>query len=429
MAESATEARQGACKDRFRLLARSEERRPVLFCCHEPVWPLSGGSTGGNLAILRELKAAGLEPVAVVPFNGSLLRARRAAGVRLAPFRPFRMHRNATLRTVRYALYSILYFFALLGKVRRMKPALLICRNTVLALPVYAVAKLTQIPTAIVLADLLSFFFWNKPTRPPLWQRVFRSFECHLAGLHGRIFVVTPAMADEIEARVGGSVRSRISVTRDGVQERFLALSRADFSEAEQIRESICGQAPLAVFYGTLERHHGMQELVQIVSLLLAAAPDFHALLIGGGPCRSILVGSLLGAHARVHVYDFMDVETLIRHALAADVGMIPYPAVPSTNMIYSFKFLEYRCLGLPIVAFPLETLRREFSNFQGLRLAADCREFVDAVIRFGRTRKRYPPDTDFCRRFAWRQVAAPIVQEAKSRVERTVQRASAMAS
>ena len=79
--------------------------------------------------------------------------------MRLAPFRPFRMHRSASFRTVRYALYSILYFFALLGKVRRMKPALLICRNTVLALPVYAVAKLTQIPTAIVLADLLSFFF------------------------------------------------------------------------------------------------------------------------------------------------------------------------------------------------------------------------------------------------------------------------------
>ena len=241
--------------------------------------------------------------------------------------------------------------------------------------------------------------------------------------------MVTPTMADEIAARVSGSVRSRISVTRDGVQERFLTLSCADFSEAEQIRESICGQAPLAVFYGTLERHHGMQELVQIVSLLLAAAPDFHVLLIGGGPCRSILLGSPLAAHARVHVHDFMDVETLIRHALAADVGMIPYPAVPSTNMIYSFKFLEYRCLGLPIVAFPLETLRREFSNLRGLRLAADCQEFVDAVIRFGRTRKRYLPDRLPVAVLHGGRSPHPLSRRRKVALTCTVHRASAVAS
>jgi len=299
-----------------------------------------------------------------------------------------------------------------------MKPALLICRNTVLALPVYMAARLCHVPTAIVLADLLSFFFWSKPTRPPLWQRLLRSFECRLAALHDRIFVVTPAMADEITRHVGEEVRSKICVTRDGIQERFLALSDADFSAAKEIRSSICGEAPLAVFYGTLERHHGMQEIIRIVALLLGTTSDFHALIIGGGPSRNSLLRSPLAAQPRVHLYDFMDAETLIRHALAADVGMIPYPAVPSTNMIYTFKFLEYRCLGLPIVAFPLETLRREFREYPGLHLAADCEDFAKAVIRFGRERRRHLPEGDFCRRFSWREVAAPIVQEARGQVE-----------
>jgi glycosyltransferase involved in cell wall biosynthesis len=318
----------------------------------------------------------------------------------------------------RYAFYSFLYFFALMRRVRRMKPSLLICRNSVLALPVYAVAKLTRIPSAIVLADLLSFFFWNKPSRPPLWQRLFRSLECWMTGLHDRMFLVTTAMEDEIVRHLGERVRAKICVTGDGVQERFLALSNADLLEANQIRRSICGQAPLAVFYGTLERHHGMQEIVRIVSLLLASAPDFHVLIIGGGPCRNTLIRSPLATHPRVHLYDFMDVEALIRHALASDVGMIPYPAVPSTNMIYTFKFLEYRCLGLPIVAFPLETLRREFRGSPGLHLANDCEDFANAVIRFGRERKRYLPEGDFCRRFSWREVAAPIVREAIAHVE-----------
>ncbi|HEY5814270.1 MAG TPA: hypothetical protein VIT23_16645, partial [Terrimicrobiaceae bacterium] len=126
---------------------------------------------------------------------------------------------------------------------------------------------------------------------------------------------------------------------------------------------------------------------------------------------------SPLARHGRAHLLDFMDVETLIRYGLAADVGMIPYPSVPSTNMIYTFKFLEYRCLGLPVVAFPLETLRREFHQCPGLHLAKNSIDFADAVVRFGRERRRYFPQEDFRRRFSWREVAAPIVQEAMSHV------------
>lgn len=390
---------------------------PIFFCCHEPIWPLSGGSTSGNLAILHELKAAGLEPVAVMPYNGSLVEAQNAADVPLDPFRPFRMHRNAPFRSLRYALYSILYLFELLRKVRRSKPAMLICRNTVLAVPVYLAAKFCRVPSAIVLADLLSFFFWHKRTRPPLWHRLFQSFECHLAALHDKIFVVTPAMADEIAARVGEEIRSKILVTRDGIQKRFLMLTDADFAASKEIRSSISQEAPLAVFYGTLEHHHGMQEIVRIVSLLLCRAPDFHVLIIGGGPCRNSLRG-FLATQPRVHLLDFMDADLLIHHALAADVGMIPYPAVSSIDMIYTFKFLEYRCLGLPIVAFPLETLRREFLAYPGLHLAADDEDFANAVIRFGRARRKYMPDESFVRRFSWQQVAAPIVREAREHVQ-----------
>ena len=159
--------------------ASSSGRRPsacqIFFCCHEPVWPLSGGGTSGNLAILHELKAAGLDPVAVMPYNASLLDARRAIGVRFYPFRPFQMHRSAPHRTLRYALFSFLYLFALLRGIRRMNPGLLICRNSVLALPVYLAAKLAGVPSVIALADFLSFYFWSKPARPPLWHRLLQS--------------------------------------------------------------------------------------------------------------------------------------------------------------------------------------------------------------------------------------------------------------
>ena len=162
-----------------------------------------------------------------MPYNGLFLHARRAAGVRLAPFRPFRMHRSAKpLRTLRYALYGFLYFFALLRKVRQMKPALLlICRNTVLALPVYMAARLCHVPTAIVLADLLSFLLEQADAAHRCGSACCdRSSAPCLAALHDRIFVVTPAMADEITMHVGEEVRSKICVTRDGIQERFLAL-------------------------------------------------------------------------------------------------------------------------------------------------------------------------------------------------------------
>lgn len=388
--------------------------RPIYFCCHEPVWPLTGGSTNGNLAILHELRKEGLTPIAVTPYNGSFRAARRAIGVRLRPFRPFLMHRSASWRTLRYALYSVLYLFVLLSYIRRDKPALLLCRNTVLSLPVYLAGKISGVPTAIILADLLSYFFWTTSERAPLWQRLFEKFECWLAGLHQRIFVVTSVMEDEIVRQCGEHMRPRIRVTRDGVHDRFLHLRPEDFAEARAIRESICGSAPLAVFYGTLELHHGMHEIIDIVPRLLDQSPDLHVLIIGGGPCQPMLMRSPLAKNARVHLKDFMSHEPLIRHALAADVGMIPYPAIPSTHMIYTFKFLEYRCLGLPIVAFPLETLRRDFGSSPGLHLASSPDDYARAVIRFAREGKRYPAEEAFRHRFSWPEVAAPIVEEAK---------------
>lgn len=388
--------------------------RPIFFCCHEPVWPLTGGSTNGNLAILHELQKAGLTPVAVTPYNGPFRAARRAIGVRLRPFRPFLMHRSASLRTPRYALYSFLYLFVLIHYIRRDRPALLICRNTVLSLPVFLAGKLCGVPTSIVLADLLSYFFWTKSTEPPPWQKLFQSFECHLAALHQRIFVVTSVMADELARQCGEKIRPRLRVTRDGVHERFMRLTEADFAAARAIRESLCGPAPLAVFYGTLELHHGMHEIIDIVPRLLEQSADLHVLIIGGGPCQPMLMRSPLAQNPRVHLRDFMSHEPLIRHALAADAGMIPYPAIPSTHMIYTFKFLEYRCLGLPIVAFPLETLRRDFGGQPGLHLSSDPDDYARAVIRFAREGKRYPADADFRHHFSWPEVAAPIVEEAK---------------
>ena len=300
-----------------------------------------------------------------------------------------------------------------------MQPRLLICRNSVLALPVYIAAKIARVPSIIVLADFLSFYFWTKQTRPPIWHRLWQSFECRLAALHDKIFVVTPAMAEEITKYAGGDVSSKICVVREGVHERFLSLTDADFSAARGIRQSICGEAPLALFYGTLERHHGMREIIRIFSLLLERTSDFHVLIIGGGPRRPTLLRSSLVGHHRVHLFDFMSMERLIHYALAADVGVIPYPAVRCSNMTYTFKFLEYRCLGLPIVAFPLETLRREFGQHPGIYLAADDEDFVKAIIQFGRAGKRYLPGEEFRRRFSWEQVTAPIVKEVRERVER----------
>jgi hypothetical protein len=116
----------------------------VLLCTHEPLLPLSGGCTIGNLRLAQYLARRGRFR-ALGPLNLSLEEAETLAhGVEFRPFQPWTMGRTIGLRSLKYAAYAALYPFALWRECSRRHPDAILVRNAVLAVPTALVAKLLQ---------------------------------------------------------------------------------------------------------------------------------------------------------------------------------------------------------------------------------------------------------------------------------------------
>ncbi|HTB34707.1 MAG TPA: glycosyltransferase, partial [bacterium] len=129
----------------------------LLFCTHEPLLPLSGGCTIGNLRLVQAFSDAGHRVRVLSPLNLPLDQARaQAPGVELVPFQPWPMGRGIRLRFPKYLAYAALYGRALDREIRRRRPRALLVRNAVLAWPVASASRRHGVPALLSYTDLLS---------------------------------------------------------------------------------------------------------------------------------------------------------------------------------------------------------------------------------------------------------------------------------
>jgi glycosyltransferase involved in cell wall biosynthesis len=104
-------------------------------------------------------------------------------------------------------------------------------------------------------------------------------------------------------------------------------------------------------FVGTLKPWHGVETLVEAVSLLRRDRPDARLLLVGDGPRRDHL--ETLAADRDVPCTTTgavppADVPLFLR---AMDVAAAPYPAGDQAAYFSPLKVLEYLAAGIPVVA------------------------------------------------------------------------------
>lgn len=373
----------------------------VLFCTHEPFYPLSGGCTAGNWNIVRSLARRGHEVVVAAPLYVGPGPVERESGARIVPVAPFRMHRASSARMARYGLYTVFYRRAVSRLLRRESFDAILVRNAVLAWAARAARRRSRTPAVLSMTDFLTAFLREDPKYPRWLVRSLTGYEMRAATWFDRVVVITPRMRDEL-VRARPQLEGRVDVGYDGVDADRFDPARYSAGESKALRDRLGVSDRLVIYHGTIEPHHGEAVIHEILERL-AAGNDCDVLVIAGGKGYEHLKERV--RHARVRFMDFVPYEEMPAYLAAARVGIVPYPTNYGLDLVYTLKLLEYLSMNLPTVTFNLASVRDVFGGRPDVCVAEDVDGFVSGVRRFLDAPPGATPREAILERFTWERV------------------------
>lgn len=378
----------------------------ILFCTHEPLLPLSGGCTLGNLRLVERFAARGHRVRVLGPLNLDAAAAKAALDpVEAVPFQPWRMGRTIALRFPKYLAYAALYGAALDREVRRRRPDVLLVRNAVLALPVAAARRRWRIPAMLSYTDLLSLLLAGDPSIPSPLLWALRVFETKVGQRFDAVAAISQPLLDALVR--AGQPRERAFLSLDGADVRSFRPGACPPSERARRRGRLGlkrGQR-LALFHGTVELHHGQALLPRLLDQARRADPGLHFLIIAGGPGAAALERALQG-RGGVSVLPFQPPQEVGRWASCCDVGFVPYEPSPGLDLVFTLKLLEYFAAGLPVVSYRLRAAQETFGPSPAWTVAGQEGEFVQALSRQSRRAGDKGLRARVLREFTWEAVA-----------------------
>lgn len=173
----------------------------------------------------------------------------------------------------------------------------------------------------------------------------------HQVNLHGyrhsdEMWDLSPRMAEARQKYLG--------FPTDGYHQWRLVPYGCWLDRIPHLRWQDCRQHQL-VFMGILLEKQGVQLVLQAIPQIVAQLPDFHFLIIGGGPYRAEL--EKLAAELKVTAYctftgKIPDHQELERRIAESGVAVAPYIAALDTWTYYADpgKVKTYLACGVPVV-------------------------------------------------------------------------------
>jgi glycosyltransferase involved in cell wall biosynthesis len=118
------------------------------------------------------------------------------------------------------------------------------------------------------------------------------------------------------------------------------------------------------VTHGTINRRLGLESAMEAVRLVRDRIPKIRFHIIGSGEHKQFLerYAYQLGLGGIVEFKDPVPLEHLAAALQHASVGLVPNQANSATELMLPSKLLEYACLGIPVIAASLPTIRHYFA-------------------------------------------------------------------
>ncbi len=173
-----------------------------------------------------------------------------------------------------------------------------------------------------------------------LRYRLSKALETFVIRKADAVVVICEGLKKELLAR--GVAGEKITVVPNALPPEMFDLPRED-AIAEVRERFVPGDARLIGFFGSFFEWEGVDELIQAMPLVIAAVPDAHLLLAGGGrqePGLRALV-SRLGLNDKVTFAGRVSHEDIKAMYGAVDVMAFPRVSNRLTDMVTPIKPLE----------------------------------------------------------------------------------------
>ena len=192
--------------------------------------------------------------------------------------------------------------------------------------------------------------------------------------------VITPTEHVAARLRDYGVVKP-ITVLPTGID---LGVIDAGASADVRARYAIPPRAPLLVYVGRLAKEKNITRLLGAFRRVLAAQPDAHLLLIGGGPFTRGLhaLAREMGLIDNFHVTGFLERDDVMQALYAADLFVFA-----SLTETQGLAIGEAMACSVPIVTVTSPAAREMVTDGrEGLLVDDDDATFADAVLHLIRT-------------------------------------------
>jgi glycosyltransferase involved in cell wall biosynthesis len=140
------------------------------------------------------------------------------------------------------------------------------------------------------------------------------------------------------------------------------------------------------VYTGGMDRHRGLNTLIDAMPEILATVEDASLLLVGDGAVRAELEerASQLGLSGSIQFEGWQPQDQIPSYIASADIGLIPHLKSVHTDNTIPHKLFHYMYMGLPVVASDCAPLKRIIQDTEaGITYpSGDSSALARAVIR-----------------------------------------------
>ncbi|HQF71651.1 MAG TPA: glycosyltransferase, partial [Promineifilum sp.] len=164
-----------------------------------------------------------------------------------------------------------------------------------------------------------------------------------------------------------------------GVDPQFLAARRAPARPA--------GDPVSFIYIGRLTRRRRLERLLEAAALVARQTDGFRLVFMGYDASEGAYAETIsrLGLEARVTIRPPIPYEEVPQAVLAHDIALAYVPELPADWMYHpTLKVLEYRALGLPIIATDFQPNRELIADGEnGLLIANTPESIAAAMLRY----------------------------------------------